>query len=266
MTTSPSTVGWMMPTDVEAAFGPTKHLRDFWWLLRGELFLLREEWFWYLVQGSFVPLANLLFLWLLVGRRDPAAMTDFVIGSLVMGLSLGGMLSLGQQLGWLKQANAFEYYAALPIAKGIFLAALTTRGTLLALPSAAIILAVGRLLYGLAVPALALLVLLLAAYALAGFGAIIGFWAPTARLASLATPIGQPVINLFGPLYYPAAVLPAPLQLAAHLWPTTYAAVALRGAVGGAPAAQLWPPIVMLAGFAGLSLVLVPRQLAWRRR
>jgi|SRR5579884_3807039 len=243
---------------------PVKHLRDFAWLLRGELFLLREEWFWYLVQATFVPVSQLLFLWFLVGRGSPQRMGFFLTGSLVLSLSFGGMLSLGQHLGLLKAYNAFEYYATLPIAKAVFIAAVTTRGMLLSLPSAGLVLGLGRALFGLTVPPLGLLVLALAAYAMSGFGAVVGFWSPTAQVASLATQVLQTIIVFFAPIFYPLSALPWPLRLTARLWPTTYAAEALRGAVAGAPVAALWRPLLVLAAFAALSLVLIPRKLDWR--
>lgn len=266
MSTLPGGIGMTTTQSHEPRYGLPKQWRDFWWLLRGELFLLREAWFWYLVQMSFVPLTQLLFLWILVGRREPNAMSYFLTGSLVMSLSLGGMLSLGQHLGRLKNDNAFEYYASLPIAKSIFIAAVTTRGTLLALPSTLLILALGWLLYGLAVPPLGFLILLLAAYAMAGFGAVIGFLSPTAQIASLATQILQNLIVFLGPVYYPASALPTPLRITAQLWPTTYAAESLRGVMRGESWERLWLPVIVLLGFVVASLALVPRMLAWRAR
>ncbi len=37
--------------------------REYWWLLRGELYRLRLQWFWYLVVMSFAPLVTMAFLW-----------------------------------------------------------------------------------------------------------------------------------------------------------------------------------------------------------
>lgn len=54
-----------------------------------------------------MPLVQPASLWLLVGRRHEDA-TLLVTGSLVYGLSMAGMLSLGQHLGWLTDARAFE--------------------------------------------------------------------------------------------------------------------------------------------------------------
>lgn len=259
MSTSPAVLGGTTSPKGKAA-------RDFSWLLRSELFVLREQWFWYLIQASFVPVSYLLFLWFLVGRGDPERMTYFVTGSLVMSLSFGGLISLGQHLGSLKAYNAFEYYASLPISKAIFIAAIATRGMLLSLPSTLVVLVLGNLAYDIPVSASGLVVLLLAAYAMVGFGAVIGFWSPSAEVASLATQVLQTVVIFFGPIYFPLDALPAPLRWLAHLWPTTYAAQALRGAVAGDPLSAIALPTLVLIGFIIVSLVLVPMKLDWRSR
>ncbi len=244
--------------------GTGKALRDFLWLLYSELLHLRLEWFWYLLQLALVPLTLLAFLRLFLGRTEPEALLFLLSGSLVLTVSAGAMLSLGQYIGFLKQANVFEHYAALPLHKGIFLAALATRGVLLALPSLLVVSVIGGLLLGFWVPPTGWLLLLLSAYAMAGLGAFIGFWSPTAQIASLATQVVQPLIIFFAPVYYPLEHLPSVLQITAHLLPTTYAAQGLREALVGS--GGLWPEGVILLGFAFVSLGLVPRKLDWRGR
>lgn len=246
--------------------GLPKGIRDFWWLLRAELLVLRDQWYWYLVQAAFVPLSMLVFLWLLIGRQHPAQMPFFVVGSLISGLSFGGMLSLGQELGGMKDQHAFEHYAALPISKQAFVAAIATRGMLLALPAAAVVLAVGHTAFHVTVTPMVIVILVLSAYALAGLGAVIGFYSPTAQASSLITQILQTVILNFGPIYISLASLPTPLQWVARAWPTTYSAEALRSAVNERPLADYLLPLVVLVGFVTVSLVLVPRRLSWRRR
>lgn len=246
-------------------FGLLKTARDFLWLLRGELFLLRETWYWYLVHSSFVSVSYLVFLWLLVGRAGTSDVTYLVVGSLVTGLSLGGMLSLGQDLGFLKEVNAFDYYAALPISKAAFVAAVTTRGTLLALPSNVVVAILSMLFFNVSLPLVTIPILLLSAYAMAGVGAVIGFWSPSAQVASLLTQILQTVIIFFAPVYYPPEVLPKFLRVIAYLWPTTYSATAINAAISG-DAAGVYRSVVVLAGFCLVSLVLVPMRLDWRGR
>jgi len=245
---------------------PPKHCVDFVWLLRGELFLLRATWFWYVVQVSFVPLSTLVFLWLLVGRAHPEAMLFAVTGSWVVTISMGAMLSLGQHLGALKDQHAYEYFATLPISKAVFIAAVTTRGVLLSLPSLIIVMLVGRVIFGFAVPPGGVVIVVLSAYAMAGMGAVIGFWSPTAMVASLATQVLQTVITLLAPVYLPADALPGPLRVTSLLWPTTHAALALRAVMIGAPFAAYWSSVAVLAGYAFVSFVVIPRRLEWRRR
>jgi len=246
-------------------FGFLKTARDFLWLLRGELFLLRETWYWYLVHSSFVSVSYLAFLWLLVGRQGLVDVTHLVVGSLVAGLSLGGMLSLGQHLGLLKERNAFDYYAALPISKAAFVAAATTRGTLLALPSNVVVAVLSAVFFNVSLPLTTIPILLLSAYAMTGLGAVIGFWSPSAQVASLLTQILQTVIVFFAPVYYPPEVLPEFLRMTSYLWPTTHAATAIRAAITGDTAA-VYTSVAVLAGFCLVSLVLVPMRLDWRAR
>ncbi len=113
---------------------------------------------------------------------------------------------------------------------------------------------------------LSVLVLFLSAYAMAGFGALIGFYSPTAQVASLLTQILQTVIIFFAPVYYPPSVLPEGLRLLAYLWPTTHAALALKGSLGGEPYPSSLVSIFVLVMFCLASLVLIPLRLDWRGR
>lgn len=244
----------------------SKPVRDFWWILISELFTLRLEWFWYFFQVALTPIVFSLFLWLFIGRVQPEALAFIVSGSLVMTISSGAMLSLGQHIGWLKGANAYEHYAALPISKTAFIAALATRGVLLAVPSVLAVSVMGGIVFGIWMGPATWVVLILSAYAMSGIGAFIGFWSPTAQVASLATQVVQPLIILFAPVYFPMEQLPFVLQVTSHLLPTTYAAQALRGIMAGASLLELWPQLIILLGFAAISLRLVPLRLDWRGR
>ena len=258
---SPATVPDLL---LPPAVSLRKHARDFVWLLRSEFFILRHGWFWYVVQLALVPVAYLLFLWLLVGRQRPEAMLFAVTGSWVTSISMSTMLTLGQQIGSLKDAHAFEYYATLPISRSVFIAALSTRGVLLALPSLLIVMAVGHFAFGFTVPPAGIAVLVLSAYAMSGAGAWIGFWSPTAQVASMATQVLQTVITLLAPVFVPLEALPVPLQAASLVWPTTHAALALRAAMAGEAVATYWPSLAVLAALAVVSLALVPLKLEWR--
>lgn len=235
----------------------------FWLLLVSEMFRLRLEWFWYLVQMSFQPLAFLAFVYFL--WDDPRAAQFAVTGSLIVTMSTSAMLSLGQHVGWMKDTNAYEHYAALPVSKTVFLAALATRGVLLSLPSLITVTIIGYVALGIRFTGLALLILILGAYAMSGLGAFIGFWSRDAQTSSLATQVLATVIIFLAPVYVPLERLPLLLRLSASVIPTTYVAHGLRLAVAGSSVQEIWVDLAVLAALAAVSLVLVPLRVPWRQ-
>lgn len=80
------------------------------------------------------------------------------------------------------------------------------------------------------------------------------------------TQILQTVIIFFAPVYYPPWVLPEGLRLLAYLWPTTHAALALKGSLGGGLNPSSLVSLFVLVLFCLVSLVLIPLRLDWRGR
>lgn len=245
-----------------------KHCRDFCWLLRGELYTLRFMWFWYLVLMALSPLLNLFLLYMFGGRGDPRATFFAVTGSLAQGMTVASMLTLGQNIGSLKDQNAFEHYATLPISKVTFLLATTTRAMLCSLPSFVIIFAVGLTVLGLPLSPNALLipVIIVASYSLAGLGAFIGFFSPTGQTAGMATQVLAGLMSTLAPVYLALEQLPRFLRATAFAVPTTYVARALRAALSGPVTTALLTDLAVLTVFTVGSLWLVTKKLDWRQQ
>ncbi|MCL0069346.1 ABC transporter permease [Dehalococcoidia bacterium] len=244
----------------------SKNIRDFGYLLKSQLFDLRTMWFWYLVPNTFLALFLMGFLVLFVGDVGPERFRFIFVGSLVSNISFGMMLTLGQLIGRLRYHNAFEYYAALPISKAIFVAALTSRGFILAVPSLLIMLLIGGIALDLWLPPVALLILILGGITMAGIGAFIGFWSPTGEIAGIATQVVSPFFIFLAPVFFPLEHLPGPLQVVARFIPTTYIAETLRAAIAGRMYGQFWLDLLILVAFTLVVLVLMPLKLDWRAR
>lgn len=212
---------------------------------------------------SFQPLAFLAFVYFL--WDDPRAAQFAVTGSLVVTMSTSAMLSLGQHVGWMKDTNAYEHYAALPVSKTIFVAALATHGVLLSLPSLITVTVIGYVALGIRVTGLGLLILILGAYAMSGLGAFIGLWSRDAQTSSLATQVLATIIVFLAPVYVPLERLPLLLRLSASVIPTTYVARGLRLSVAGCSIQEVWVDLAVLVGLAAVSLVLVPLRVPWRQ-
>lgn len=243
-----------------------KQLRDLVWLLRGELYSLRLSWFWYLFHMALSPLLYMFLLYLFGGRGRPEVTLFVVSGSLAQGLTTASMLTLGQNIGSLKDQHAFEYYATLPISRVTFLLATATRAVLFSLPSFLTILCVGTLTLQLPIrlSLLILPVVLLAGYCLAGLGAFIGFYSPTGQVASLATQVLTGLMVSLAPVYLAMEQLPGFLRTTAHFIPTTYVASALRAVLSGQVGPRTWLDLGVLAAVTLVSMWLVARKLDWR--
>ncbi|MEW6398094.1 MAG: hypothetical protein AB1503_02860 [Bacillota bacterium] len=173
-----------------------------------------------------------------------------ITGSVAQGLCTAAMLSPGQDIGMMKDARTFEYYASLPISKLNFILALATRAMILALPSSLMLLAAGSLFLGLPArpsPLLAL-VLICAGYSLAGLGAFVGSFSPDGRVARWTTQLVSPVL-----LKHPRPYSAAPAG-SCRFFPATYVASSLRASLLGQVSAATWMELAGLAGWTVVTL------------
>jgi ABC-2 type transport system permease protein len=243
-----------------------KHLRDFAWLLLAESYRMRSMWFWYLIMMAMNPLLNMFLLYIFGARANPQATLFVISGSLASGLTIATMLSLGQEVGGLKDSHAFEHYATLPISKLSYVLAIATRAMVFGLPSFLIVLGVGWAGLGLPLHLGPILIpaVLLASYSLVGFGAFIGFYSRTGQVAGMATQVLAGVMTSLAPVFVSIDQLPAILRATAAFMPTTYVATIMRGALSGVVDAQVWTSFAVLAVFTVVMLWLVVRKLDWR--
>lgn len=245
-----------------------KPLKDLMLLFKGHLIEFREDWVWYLTFMSFSSVMFLVFLWLSVGRANPASALYIITGSLTQTLTSSGMLALGQQIGFMKNTSIFDHFAALPISKAAFIAAMVSKSLLFSLPSLVFSLAFASLILKIKIclSASLLLATILGGYSLVGIGAVVGFYSRTERAAILATQYLSPVITFLAPVFMPKEALPRFLQFTSAILPTTYVASAFRGALSGQPIAAVFRELGVLALWIAGSMILVFPKLDWRGR
>lgn len=248
--------------------GRLKGLTDFALLFKGNLIEFRQDWVWYLTFMSFSSVMFLVFLWLSIGRGNPQSALYIITGSLTQTLTTSGMLSLGQEIGGMKNSAIFDHYAALPISKVSFIAAMVSKSMLFSLPSLAFSLLFAALVLRITVDLNlnVLLAVLLGGYSLVGIGAIVGFYSRTGRVAGLATQYLSPIITYLAPVFMPKEALPGFLQVTSAILPTTYVASAFRGAISGQPFSALSRDFAILVLWIVGSLALVFPRLDWRGR
>lgn len=245
-----------------------KSAADFWFLFLGQTFEIRTRWFWFIFQMTFVPLSFILFLWLLVGRENPGAMLYIISGNVTQSLAVSGMLSLGQEIGSMKDYQTFEFFASLPISKLTFVSAMLFRSMVFTIPASVLVLVVGSLFFGLAFRLHPLLFLLipLGGLSLSGLGALVGFYSPNGSVAGLATQILNPIIVFLAPVFIAREALPPLLAATSAFIPTTYLAEGLRACLTGSVGPETLMALLILTGFSAVSLWLVAARIDWRAR
>lgn len=234
------------------------------YLIKSELLSLRLNWKWSLLIVLVSPLSVLFFLYLLMGENNNY-MPYMVTGNIVMSLVTGTMLTLGQELGLLKQIRGFDYYAVLPIRKIYLIIAYLVRATLTTIPSILVLMFIGK--YILKLPIVFhvsfIVIVLLSGISLSALGAFIGMYSKDSEQASIFTQVIQPLIVYCAPVFVPSEQMPQMIKYISYMIPTTHVANALRSSFNG----QFdWKSIGILVIFSIVSIILVEFKMDWRQK
>lgn len=97
--------------------GKLMELYKQFYLIKCELMILRIDWLWTLLIVLITPLTLLLLLYYITGDSSQSSRYYLLTGNMVMSLTTGTMLTLGQELGILKQVRGFDYYITLKVRK-----------------------------------------------------------------------------------------------------------------------------------------------------
>ncbi|SHJ30411.1 ABC transporter permease [Lutispora thermophila] len=234
------------------------------YLIRAELLSFRLNWKWSLIIVLITPISMLFFLWFLF-KDKPEYLLHVVTGNMVLSLVTGTMLTLGQELGVLKQLRGFDYYATLPIRKINLIIAYLIRATLQTLPSMIVILLLGRFVLHIPISIhyTFILVVLLSGLSLSAAGAFIGIYSKDAGHASILTQVLQPLVVYLAPVFIPVEHMPKLLNIVSYAIPTRYVANALRASCSGTY--DLYSLNTLLI-FSIISIILIENKMEWRMK
>lgn len=234
------------------------------YLIKAELLTLRMEWKWSLIIVLISPL-SILFLLYLLTNNDNEYMIYIITGNVVMTLVTGTMLTLGQELGILKEVRGFDYYAVLSLRKINIIFAYLLRATILTIPSICILIIVGKCILN--IPIIVhyslFIIIVLSGLSLAGVGAAIGIYSSSANHASIVTQVVQPIIVYCAPVFLPLNSMPKFIQIASAFIPTTYIANAIRCSFHGCLDTK---NIICICFFCIVSVFLVEKKIDWRQK
>ncbi len=229
-------------------------LQSSWVLLRMQMTRLRRNWRQYVVVSSAMPTGIVLLLHAMSGPVSRAMALQVITGNLVLSVAITSIAMLAQQVAWMKATRTFDYFRTLPVAGPAVVLSILVAYLCFAIPGMAVVLAVGRALYGvgLQVGWTLLPAVLLTGVALSGIGAAIGLMSRNDQLAGLIGNLVMMVVLFLGII--PAERVPAAVDAVSWLVPSTYAVHLLLALLGGGASAAEW---LRDAGALALSSVLL---------
>ncbi len=187
-------------------------------------------------------------------------------GAATQALITIGLIGLPQHMAESKAFGRLEYFLTLPISREIYLLSIVTMVALISLPGMVISIIFGAWHYDLSlqVSAWVLVVGPLGVLCLSGFGIAIAILSPHQQLTNAITQLMIFYALLFAPVMIPEDQLPDVLNTVAIIFPTTYVADAVRGALSDIPGTHLARSMATMVLFSFISVGLAAA--AIRRR
>jgi ABC-2 type transport system permease protein len=240
---------------------------DFKYLWLEQLLEVRTMWYWFFVFSIFMPFSMVFgFARIGSGLTDRDSLLYIITGSAIFAVATEGVVTMSQKFGEMKKMGMIVYYASLPISKTAFIMAAISVRMLVILPGMILPILVGPMLYGLTFEFSfwVLLLLPLTGLTLSAIGMVIGTLVNSLELIGVIGNILIFILLFAAPIFIPIQALPAPLQWFGYLVPPTYAAEALRQAIGGNIDSSFYFNLGMLILMSGVSLAAVSKWLRWQ--
>ena len=244
----------------------TVALKQFGVLLRLFLAEYRTLWFFYVFFGFVWPIGFIFFITTATGAMSTEQAIFILGGNMATAIAFGPAFLLINKIGMGREHHEFDYWSTLPMPKLVFVLALNLVALLLALPGLLAAYLLGTFMLGIPLAGgLPLLCIIpLGALPLAGFGALLGSYAPNREAANVVGNILTMVVGFLSPMLVRPEQLPLPLRVLAFFVPTTYIADLFRTLLGGrtqlSPVLDFVVIVVCSLGF----LFLVQRKMDWR--
>lgn len=256
----------MRVNQTKQLFGPSRLWTELTILFRIQFALIRDSWVIVLLVATLFPLTTILFMRFFIADPTPEMMVKIIAGNMIFGIIIMGLNSIGQEISMQKHQGHFTFYASLPILKINFVAANLMRGMMSTLPSFVLLGMIGYWIYGVdlhitwGLP----IVMLLSVTSVVGLGVCIGFWSPNQQLTSMLVQLLMMVVTFLSPVMVEMNQLPKILQWISYVFPTTYAADAMRTVLlHGWNYAVLLDCFIMLL-YTCAAVLITNRLVSWR--
>ncbi|MGZ9587180.1 ABC transporter permease [Paenibacillus marinisediminis] len=253
-----------------ASFVPIHGSKRLWTelsiLFRIQFAIVRDSWAWVLLMATMFPLTTTLFMYFFMENPSDDMIIRVIAGNMIFGVIVMGMNAMGQEISWQKHQGHFTYYASLPISKFNFVIANLLRGLMSTFPSLVILGIIGQFGYGISFHYSwgLLLVVILTLTSCVGIGVCIGFWSPSHQLTNMLTQVLMMFVTFLSPVMVDMNQLPLPLQWVSYIFPTTYAADALRTSLIEGWTSNVMIDCIVMFVYSVITVVVINKLVNWR--
>ncbi|MCR6095770.1 ABC transporter permease [Salipaludibacillus agaradhaerens] len=237
-----------------------------WILFRIQLSIIRESWALIFILASVFPFTTLMFLKFFTENPSDELIMRMITGNMLFALIIMGMNVMAQDISSQKHQGHFTFYASLPIAKLNFVLANLFRGMLMSFPSFIILGVIGQVVYEVQfklsfgiIP-----VAFLTIMSVVGIGVFLGFWSPNLQLTNLLVQALMMFVSFLTPIMVDINQLPVILKWVSYMFPTTYAATALRELLIVGWTWTVTVNTLVLLCFTLVSYILIVKKINWR--
>ncbi len=237
-------------------------------LLLMQLSNWRWTWRSMVIIGTVAPILSIMALGTFAKGSGPQSLQYILIGNIVLALMFENQGKVAGNFAFMRAMGTLKYFASLPIRRYSLVAATVLAFLLLSLPALAVTALFGA--WFLHVPMhpnpLLIVVIPLAAFPLAGLGALVGASARNPEEASSFSNLLTFILLGLGPVIIPPDRLPDFMITLGIFSPATYTASALQQVLLGPVTPKIWLDLTVLTGFGGLILWVVGKKLDWRQQ
>lgn len=211
-----------------------KILNDAWIISNMRILAIRRYLFSYLVVSMLTPIGITIMISFAAGITESAKI-NYIIGAIVFSLSMAGVNGVGQDIAQDRLLGTLKWFITSPIHPVSYTLGLLIPHVIAGLLNTTLILLLGKYVWGapIVLSPILPLIFVMSILSLLGVGAVIGSYSKVPAQAYGLTNVISFVIILLSPVYYLIDALPLFLRPVAYIFPTTYAAQALRAVLSG---------------------------------
>ena len=244
------------------SLGVVKFFRDVWSILEMKALFALRGWYWYAIRPLVFPIGVLFWLRVMV-PDDPEVNLRILSGAVVFGVSLSTANLLTQLILQDRFLGRMKLLITMPMSKASYAVGVLAFAAIQAVPVVVMLLAFSSLVDVDLRLTWAFFPLIVAALlGISGIALMISSFAPSVEVGGIMSNLFGVILVMVSPVFFTMDQAPLVLQMVGWVSPMRYAADGITKAISGD--SHIWVELIVLLGFASVSMTLGLWKMRWR--